>query len=77
MEEKLKYWRQEVKNLSQLKHCYVLRYVEHFNEKDNYYVVTNYIKGQSLKAVLKSGKVDQQFAYKTILQILIAMRYVH
>ncbi|OMJ85502.1 hypothetical protein SteCoe_13192 [Stentor coeruleus] len=64
--------------LESLDHPNIIKFFEHFDDRDNYYLITEICKGNSLYSHLaKSGKLSEKKVRETMFQILQAVEYLH
>ncbi|OMJ85486.1 hypothetical protein SteCoe_13172 [Stentor coeruleus] len=64
--------------LESLNHPNILSFYEYFEDKENYYLITEVCKGNSLYSQLvKSGKFSEKKLKETMFQILKAVEYLH
>jgi len=69
---------EELQTLKKLDHPNILKIYEVFEDKNQYYVVTEYCKGCELfDKIISEGAFTENEAAKTIKQILQAISYCH
>ncbi|KAI1433760.1 Pkinase-domain-containing protein [Xylaria sp. CBS 124048] len=68
----------ELEMLQRLKHPHIVRFVDWFESKDKYYIVTELATGGELfDRICEKGKFTEKDASQTIKQILGAVDYLH
>lgn len=67
----------EIVALKSLKHEHVIRFIESFESDTRVYIVTEYIDGRRLSALLKDGPPDLKSVERFAMQILRALEYIH
>ncbi|KAG8348566.1 Protein kinase domain [Trypanosoma vivax] len=69
--------RQECRVLQQLNHPNIVRYIEHFENRDNLFIVMEYCDGGDLHGKLKRGPMNENTILYYYSQICLAMEYLH
>ncbi|RNF11389.1 putative protein kinase, putative,serine/threonine-protein kinase Nek1 [Trypanosoma rangeli] len=69
--------RHECRVLQKLSHPNIVRYVEHFENRDNLYIVMEYCDGGDLHGKLKMGPMKESTILYYYSQICLAMEYLH
>ena len=72
----------EIKLLENLDHPHIIKYFTSFRENNDFYIITEYINGQSLESLLKKnieqGKlVEEKLLWKLLIQSLSGLLYLH
>ena len=72
----------EIKLLENLDHPHIIKYFTSFSENNDFYIITEYINGQSLESLLKKnieqGKlVEEKLLWKLLIQSLSGLLYLH
>jgi calcium/calmodulin-dependent protein kinase I len=68
----------ELDMLQRLKHPHIVRFVDWFESRDKYYIVTELATGGELfDRICEQGKFTEKDASQTIRQILDAVDYLH
>jgi serine/threonine protein kinase len=78
--QKRKAVRREIAILDQIKHEHIVRFIEAIDSPRHVYIVTEYIGGGSLHALLKkqvNRKLDENFARHIFAQVCEAIKYLH
>ncbi|MEK4425981.1 serine/threonine-protein kinase [Solibacillus sp. FSL K6-1523] len=70
---------QEARILQQIVHRNIVKYIDHFEENDSIYIVTEYYEGFSLDTYMKDYKLSERDQlYKSIfLPLIDALNYLH
>ncbi|OMJ76816.1 hypothetical protein SteCoe_23752 [Stentor coeruleus] len=64
--------------LGSLNHPNILKFFEYFDDRDNFYLITEVCKGNSLYNLLvKSGKLSENKVQEIMFQVLQAVEYLH
>ncbi|KEG14973.1 putative protein kinase, putative,serine/threonine-protein kinase Nek1 [Trypanosoma grayi] len=69
--------RHECRVLQQLNHPNIVRYVEHFENRNNLYIVMEYCDGGDLHMKLKHGPMKESTILYYYSQVCLAMEYLH
>ncbi|EKF31351.1 protein kinase, putative,serine/threonine-protein kinase Nek1, putative [Trypanosoma cruzi marinkellei] len=69
--------RHECRVLQQLSHPNIVRYVEHFENRNNLYIVMEYCDGGDLHAKVKLGPMKESTILYYYSQVCLAMEYLH
>jgi calcium/calmodulin-dependent protein kinase I len=68
----------ELDMLQRLKHPHIVRFVDWFESRDKYYIVTELATGGELfDRICEQGKFTEKDASQTIKQVLTAVDYLH
>ena len=72
----------EIKLLEGLDHPHVITYFSSFNENGNFYIVTEYINGGNLEAIIKKNiqnktLTDEKKVWDLLIQCLSGLMYLH
>ena len=72
----------EIKLLENLRHPHVITYFNSFRDKENIYIITEYINGGSLEDLLldnikKGKKIDEKTIWDLLVQSLSGLLYLH
>jgi len=77
-EEFVKKFRREAQSAASLSHPNIVGIYDVGTENDNYYIVMEYIKGQTLKELIKSkGTLGVEYATNIAIQICYALDHAH
>ncbi|ESS70705.1 protein kinase [Trypanosoma cruzi Dm28c] len=69
--------RHECRLLQQLSHPNIVRYVEHFENRNNLYIVMEYCDGGDLHTKVKLGPMKESTILYYYSQVCLAMEYLH
>lgn len=76
--EDLKFFRREVSILSSLEHKNIVKYYELLEDDSNYFIIMEYIDGESLQAFIdKKTNLTERVIANIFYQLLEALEYVH
>ncbi|OMJ91762.1 hypothetical protein SteCoe_5663 [Stentor coeruleus] len=68
----------EVHILESLDHPNIVSFFEYFEDRENYYLITEICKGNSLYSnLIKSGKFSEKKVKESMFQVLQAVEYLH
>ncbi|KAJ8071569.1 hypothetical protein OCU04_001892 [Sclerotinia nivalis] len=68
----------ELEMLQRMKHKHIVRFVDWFESRDKYYIVTQLaIGGELFDRICEQGRFTEKDASQTILQVLEAVDYLH
>lgn len=68
----------ELNMLQKLSHPHIVRFVDWFESKDKYYIVTQLATGgESFDRICEKGRFTEKDASSTIKQVLDAVCYLH
>lgn len=74
----LKLMRDELKTLQEIPHPHIMRTIELMEDDDNYYVVSEFLRGGELfDRIIKLKRFDENRAADVIEQLLMALNYLH
>lgn len=77
-EEFVKKFKREAQSAASLSHPNIVGIYDVLTENDNYYIVMEYIKGQTLKELIKSkGTLGIEYATNIAIQICYALDHAH
>lgn len=71
-------YQRELEALKELSHPFVIKFIEEFDYKDNYYIITNLASEGNLDKLMDKNKIfteDEVMHYFTM--ILISLHYLH
>lgn len=73
---------QEIENWKKFNHPNIIKYLNHFETKDDLYIITEYVDGENLSKLIdqqkKSNKpLSEDFVCQVLSQMLSALSYLH
>ena len=80
-EEEIKYAQNESNILSTINNEHIVKYFDSSKEKDNFYILTEYVEGQNLIEFIKNYKnqkyIDDDILFKIIFDLCFAIKEIH
>lgn len=73
---KLHIFNYELENMYKVKHPLFLRLLSHFKDKENIYLIFQYVKGNTLLDKINQNKLQIHSIYKYFKQIVIGLKYL-